>query len=75
VKKPTKKMVRIEIQGRGFLRYQIRRMIGAALDIARKPELKIDFIKEKLENPDDQQEFTRAEACGLCLKKIFFKGS
>jgi len=64
--------VRVEIKGKGFLRYQIRRIIGAALDVASKPELSVKLIKQKLKNTSDQQEFTRADACGLCLRKIVY---
>jgi len=66
-------MIRVIITSKGFLRYQIRRMIGAALDVARKPNVPTDFITYELENPSDQQEFTRAEGCGLCLRKIVYK--
>jgi tRNA pseudouridine38-40 synthase len=67
------KGVRIEIKGRGFLRYQIRRMIGAALDVARKKDVCVDFIKYQLKNPSDQQELTKAAGCGLCLSHILYK--
>ena len=63
----------VEVTGSGFLRYQIRRMIGAALDVARREDLSVDFIKYQLENPSDQQEFVRAEGSGLFLSKIFYK--
>ena len=64
---------RIELKGKGFLRYQIRRMLGAALDVAKSKRLSVDFIKEQLKNPCDQQQFTRAEGRGLCLRKIVYK--
>jgi len=66
-------VVRVEIRGKGFLRYQIRRMIGAALDVASKPGVSIDVITHHLKNPSNQQEFTKAESCGLCLRKIVYK--
>jgi len=65
-------VVRVTVKGKGFLRYQIRRMIGAALDVARKESLSIDFLIEQLKNPSDQQEFTRAAGHGLCLRKIIY---
>jgi tRNA pseudouridine38-40 synthase len=64
--------LRIEIKSKGFLRYQIRRMIGAALDVSRKRDMSVDFIKHQLDNPSDQQEFVRAEGSGLCLRKIIY---
>lgn len=65
--------LQIHVMSSGFLRYQIRRMIGAALDVASKPELPIDTITYHLKNPNPQQNFTRAEGCGLCLRKIVYK--
>ncbi|MBU1008008.1 tRNA pseudouridine(38-40) synthase TruA [Candidatus Dependentiae bacterium] len=64
--------VRATIKSSGFLRYQIRRMVGAALDVARKRELPVDAISHHLKHPNDQQEFTRAAGCGLCLRKIIY---
>ena len=61
---------RISIAGPGFLHYQIRRIIGASLDVARKQELTPEHIKDLLENPCDKQAYTRAAAQGLCLMKI-----
>lgn len=65
--------IRVQVKGKGFLRYQIRRMIGSALDVSRRSDLPIDFITDQLKNPKDQQAFTKAEACGLCLRKIIYK--
>lgn len=65
--------IRVILKSKGFLRYQIRRMLGAALDVARKNELPVDTIKYHLDHPSDQQEFTRAQGCGLCLRKIIYK--
>jgi tRNA pseudouridine38-40 synthase len=65
--------VQIEINGNGFLQYQIRRMLGAALDVSSKKNLSTEFLVEQLKYPCDQQELTKAESCGLCLRKIFYK--
>lgn len=65
--------IQIEINGGGFLQYQIRRMIGAALDVASKKSLSTDFLVHQLKFPSDQQELTKAESSGLCLRKIFYK--
>jgi tRNA pseudouridine38-40 synthase len=64
--------IQVCVKGKGFLRYQIRRMIGAALDIASK-NTSVDEISYHLKNPSDQQEFTKAGASGLCLRKIIYK--
>jgi tRNA pseudouridine38-40 synthase len=65
-------VIRIKIIGKGFLRHQIRRIIGASLDVARRKELSIQQLKKQLESPRDQQAFTKAEGCGLCLWKISY---
>ncbi len=63
---------RVTIKGPGFGRYQIRRMIGYALDIARRPDKSIADFKALLNNPQPRQELVRAEAQGLCLRKIVY---
>lgn len=65
--------LQVVIQGKSFLRFQIRRMIGYALDVARQKKLSADFIKEILTNPNPQQKLLKAGACGLCLRKIVYK--
>lgn len=65
--------LRIRIRGDGFLRFQIRRMIGAALDVARRPGFSVSMIEDMLKNPNPQQHFTRAEPHGLCLAAIRYK--
>lgn len=63
----------VTIKGPGFARFQIRRMIGYALDIARRPELTIDYLKNILANPNPQQTLLKADGSGLCLRKIVYK--
>ncbi len=66
-------MLRVTVKGPGFLRFQIRRMIGYALDVARRKNLSVNYIKTLLENPDPRQTLLKAEACGLCLRKVVYK--
>lgn len=63
----------VTIKGPGFARFQIRRMIGYALDVARRPALSVDYINDMLRNPNPQQTLLKAEGCGLCLRKIIYK--
>lgn len=65
--------LRVIIKGPGFLRFQIRRMIGYALDVVRRPDLSIEYLKGLLNNPDHRQILTKAEARGLCLRKVIYK--
>ena len=65
--------IRIVIKGRGFLRFQIRRMIGYAFDVARRPDLSIDYIQRLLDTPNSCQTLIKAEGSGLMLRKIVYK--
>ena len=65
--------LRITIRGRGFLRFQIRRMIGYALDVARRPDLSVDYIQHLLDTPNARQTLLKADGCGLMLRKIVYK--
>ncbi len=63
-------MVQVVIKGKGFLHFQIRRMIGYALDVARRPDLTIDYVRDLLAQPSAEQTLVRADAKGLILRKI-----
>lgn len=63
----------VAIKGPGFGRFQIRRMIGYALDIARNSKYSVDYINELLKNPNPEQRLCKAGASGLCLKKIIYE--
>jgi len=65
-------MGRIAVVGKSFVRFQIRRMVGAAFDVARRPGWTEQTIVQMLAKPDPQQELFRAEASGLCLRKIVY---
>ncbi len=66
-------MLRVTVVGPGFLRFQIRRMVGYALDVARRKDLSLNYLKDLLNNPDPKQTLLKAEACGLCLRKVVYK--
>lgn len=61
------------IRGKSFLRYQIRRMIGSAVDVARRKDLSIDTIRYMLEQPKPQQSLLKAKAGGLSLMSIEYR--
>lgn len=68
-------MVVATIRAKGFLRYQIRRMIGAAVMAASQNDVTIDHIKHALHEPREQyHQLIKAEAHGLCLRRIVYKG-
>ena len=64
--------LRIEVKGKSFLRFQIRRMIGYALDVARRKDLSVDYLKKVLESKNPQQTLIKADAAGLCLRKVIY---
>lgn len=61
---------RIEIKGEKFLRYMIRRMVGAAVKIAADDTLSTDLIRTTLAKKDPSHELPNAPACGLTLMNI-----
>lgn len=64
--------LRIIIKGRSFLRFQIRRMVGYALDVAHRPNLSLKYLQGMLDNPNSQQTLLKADASGLCLRKVVY---
>jgi len=63
----------VSIKGAAFAHFQIRRMIGYALDVARRKELSLDYLEEILKNPNPKQTLVKADPQGLCLRKIVYK--
>jgi tRNA pseudouridine38-40 synthase len=63
----------IEIKGPSFAHYQIRRMIGYALDASRHPKTALERISDLLQNPCHEQPLTKAAASGLTLFKIEYE--
>lgn len=62
----------IEIKGPSFVRFQIRRMIGYALDVARQQDLSVDYLKSMLTNPNPLQKLLKADGRGLILRRIIY---
>ncbi len=61
---------RIEIKGERFLRYMIRRMIGAAVKVASDEKIPLEIIAQTLQKKDPSHTLPNAPACGLTLMKI-----
>lgn len=70
---PETTMYRIVVKGESFLQYQIRRMVGYALDASRHPKTAIETIQKMLDNPHHEQTLMKAGASGLCLREIIYK--
>lgn len=70
---PQYQCLQVIVKGKSFLHFQVRRMIGYALDVARRTNLSVNFIKKILENPNPRQSLLKAAGCGLILRKIVYK--
>lgn len=63
----------ITVTGKSFLRYMIRRIVGAALEVARRPERSSQELKQLLIAPRIVQNLPTAPAKGLCLESITYR--
>lgn len=71
---PDEEMIRVSIKAKGFLRYQIRRMIGAAVVVASSDELSVADIAQLLQQPTKKRHaMLKAESRGLCLRSITYE--
>lgn len=61
---------RIVFKGKGFLRYLIRRIVGACLYVSSKKELDITMLQRALDEKNSNQPLPKAEAQGLMLVQI-----
>lgn len=64
---------RIVVKGPSFLRYMIRRIVGACLKVASNDHLAIDVLRAALAARNPHQELPSAAARGLCLHHIDYK--
>lgn len=64
---------RITVKGPGFLRYMIRRIVGACLEASFRKNMTIHYLKEVLEMRNAEQTLLNAPAHGLCLYEIQYK--
>lgn len=63
---------RIVVKGPGFLRYMIRRIVGACLAVASKDEFTCQDIVGALAKKDPTQTLPNSPAKGLLLQKIYY---
>jgi len=61
----------LRVKGNGFLRYQIRLMMGVLFQLG-KGEVTLDFVKDTLENPNSNTLKELAPASGLQLYRLSF---
>lgn len=67
------KVYRIVVKGPGFLRYMIRRIVGACLEVASRDTLTIDDLKKILDQKNPLHSLPTAPAKGLLLYKILYR--
>lgn len=64
---------RIVITGPRFLRYMIRRIVGASIEVASRELLSVSYLKEVLEEKNPEQTLPNAPAKGLLLYRVKYK--
>lgn len=64
------KFWRIKVCGPGFLRYMIRRIVGACLAVASHENLSLEYLKDVLAQKNPQHSLPTAPAQGLLLYEI-----
>lgn len=70
--KENKEEVIFTFIGNGFLRYQVRNMVGILLKVG-TGKIEPEIVKEVLESKERGKHGSRAPACGLCLKNVVLK--
>lgn len=63
----------ISFTGPGFLRHMIRRIVGAAFDVAARHKLNVDDLRAILAAKDPRQTLYNAPGQGLCLYRVLYK--
>lgn len=69
----TTRMHTIMIKGPSFLRFMIRRIVGACIDTASRHEVSAQFLADILAQKDPRQRLFCAPAQGLVLNSISYK--
>ncbi len=62
----------LEFVGEGFLRYQVRRMVGVLLEVGRRRKT-LDDLRRLLDHPTPGASIQTAPAAGLCLEKVYYR--
>lgn len=65
---------RIEVKGKSFLRYMIRRIVGACIAVATSPKYDLNDLKTVLDKKNPCHTLPKAPAKGLVLEKIAYQG-
>lgn len=63
----------IEVRGPAFMRYMIRRIVGASMTVAAKPHFQVNYICDILQAKNPLHTLPTAPALGLVLQSIVYK--
>ncbi|MDR3647078.1 MAG: tRNA pseudouridine(38-40) synthase TruA [Candidatus Babeliales bacterium] len=64
---------RITIKGKSFLKYMIRRIVGACLEVSSRKNVSTDYLSQVLKEKDPNQTLLNAPPKGLTLYKIEYE--
>lgn len=64
-------IITISFSGNGFMKYQVRNMVGVLLKIG-SGKLSINSVKEIFDGTLDKKVVTTAKSCGLYLKEVVY---
>ena len=64
-------ILEISFIGNGFMKYQVRNMVGLLISIGENKK-KIEDVEKIINNKNRSQKFKTAPACGLYLKKVWY---
>jgi len=64
---------RIVVKGPKFLRYMIRRIVGAAIEVAARENFDVSYLQKVLDEKDPEQILPNAPAKGLMLYNIKYQ--
>jgi len=70
--RPRRSGLELDFLGDGFLRYQVRRMVGALLEVARD-RLTVAEFRQLLDRPRTGVSLPTAPARGLTLERVYYR--
>ncbi|HSW75486.1 MAG TPA: tRNA pseudouridine(38-40) synthase TruA [Candidatus Saccharimonadales bacterium] len=70
---PSWNAYRIEIKGKSFLRYMVRRIVGACLEIASRDGLSLNDLQDILSKQNPCHTLPNAPSKGLVLEQILYE--
>jgi len=69
--KRNKDLLEISFIGNGFMKYQVRNMVGLLISVGEHKK-EISDVEKIINNKNRSQKFKTAAACGLYLKKVWY---